>query len=129
MIELSSTYAAAILGKGAPLQTYVGFIDGPGIHIARPRGDLQRSSYRRHKRRHVLKFQSACIPDGLLFHIFGPVEVRRYDMFLYHESGLYERLLATMLNDGVQYCIYGDSAYILHACLQSGHGTGLDRNG
>lgn len=50
-------------------------------------------------------------------------------MFLYDESGLDERLQATVLNCVVQYCIYGDLEYILNAWLHTGHGTGLDMNG
>lgn len=38
MAERAASYAAPIAGKGAPLQVWVGFIDGTGIYIA-PSGE------------------------------------------------------------------------------------------
>lgn len=58
MAERAASYAAAIAGKGAPLQVWVGFIDGTGIHIAPSGEGLRRSCYSGHKRYHLFKFQS-----------------------------------------------------------------------
>jgi len=88
MTERAPVYAHSITGKGAPLHGCVGFIDGTAIRIARPGGGLQRACYSGHKQCHAIKFQSICTPDGLLLHIYGPVEGSRHDMFLYHESGI-----------------------------------------
>jgi len=126
MAERAAAYAAAIAGKDAPLQTCVGFIDGTLIRIARPGRGLQRVCYSGHKRCHAIKFQSICTPDGLLFHLFGPVEGRRHDMLLYHESGVDAQLEATLLIDETQFSIYGDSAYILRAWIQRGYGAWSD---
>jgi len=73
MAERAAAYAAAIAGKDAPLQTCAGVIYGTLICIARPDSGLQRVCYNGHKRRHAIKFKSICTPDGLLFHLFGPV--------------------------------------------------------
>jgi len=132
MAERAAVYAGAVRRRGAPLQTCVGFIDGSAIHVARPGGGLQRACYSGHKRRHVLKFQSVTTPDGLVFHMYGPHEGRRHDMVLYYESGMDDDLRQTLLIDGVQHCLYGDSAYVLRAWMHTGHGNGpgvLRRNG
>jgi len=127
MAERAAVYVGAVRRRRAPLQTCVGFIDGTAIHVARPGGGLQRSCYSGHKRRHVLKFQSVTTPDGWVFHMYGPHEGRRHDIVLYYESGLDDDLRQTLLIDGVQYCLYGDSAYVLRSWMQTGHGNGPDR--
>jgi len=88
MTERAPVYAHFIIGMGAPLHGCVGCIDGTTIRVARPGGGLQRACYSGHKRCHAIKFQSICAPDGLLFHLYGPVEGLRHDVFLYQESGL-----------------------------------------
>jgi len=127
MAERAAVYAGAVRRRGAPLLTSVGFIDGTAIHVARPGGGLQRACYSRHKRRHVLKFQSVTTPDVLVFHMYGPHEGRRHDMVLYYESGLNDHWRQTLLIDGVQHHLYGDSACVLCALMQTGHGNRPDR--
>jgi len=125
-VERAAAYATAIAGKDAPLQTCVGFIDGTLIRIARPGLGLQHVCYSGHKRCHAIKFQSICTPDGLLFQLLGPVEGRRPDMLLYHESGIDAQLEATLLIDETQFCIYGHSPYIIRAWIQRGYGAWPD---
>jgi len=48
-------------------------------------------------------------------------------MVLYYESGLDDDLRKTLLIDGVQYCLYGDSAYVLRSWMRTGPGDGPDR--
>jgi len=126
MAERAAAYAATIAGKDAMLQKYVGFFDGTLIRIARPGHGLQRVCYSGHKRCHAIKFQSICTPDGLLFHLFGPVEGRRHDMLLYHESGIDAQIEATLLIDETQFFIYGDSAYIICDWIQRRYGAWPD---
>jgi len=125
--ERAAVYADAVRRRGAPLQTCVGFIDGTAIHVARPGGGLQRACYSGHKTQHVLKFQSVTTPDGLVFHMYGPHEGRCHDMVLYYESGLDDDLRQTHLIDGARHCLYGDSAYVLRAWMQTGHENAPDR--
>jgi len=127
LAERAAVYADAICRQKAPLQTCVGFIDGTAIHVARQGGGLQCVCYSGHKRRHVLKFQSVTAPDGLVFHKYDPHEGRRHDMVLYYESGLDDDLRQTLLIDGVQHCLHGDSAYVLRAWMQTGHWNRPDR--
>ncbi|KAK1860396.1 hypothetical protein I4F81_002985 [Pyropia yezoensis] len=81
--------------------------------------ELQRLCYSGHKRRHAIKFQSVLTPDGLILHLYGPVEGRRHDMTLYHESGLDATLASALLIEGQRYYVYGDTAYFIRPWLQA----------
>jgi nuclease HARBI1 len=87
---------------------------------------MQRATYSGHKRVNCLKYQLISAPDGLALHYAGPVEGRRHDMAIFSESGIEEDLAASLHIDGIQYCIYGDSAYVLREYLMVGFdGTGI----
>jgi nuclease HARBI1 len=65
----------------------------------------------------------------MLFHIFGPYEGRRHDMHLYAESGLENILGETLLIDGVQHYIFGDSWYMVRPYLMTPYeGANLGAN-
>ena len=66
------------------------------------------------------KFQAFSAPDGLVLHLFGPMEGRRHDMFLYRESEIYQVLQTFLLISERQYYLYGDVAYTLRPYLQVG---------
>lgn len=119
MRERAHLYASKIEQSGGFLDRCVGFIDGTALFIPRPGGGLQRSCYSGHKRRHAIKFQSVLTPDGLIFHLYGPVEARRHDMTLYHESGLDAILAHELVIDGVQFYLYGDATYFVRPWLQT----------
>ena len=91
------------------------FIDGTKIKICRPGGQSanQRSVYSGHKRVHCLVSQTLSTPDGLIFHIYGPVEGRHSDRYMYRASDIEKWLRETLLIDGVQYYICGDQAYTI----------------
>ena len=80
-------YADAVRRKGAPIDTVWGFIDGTIRGIARP-SRRQRTCYNRWKRKHCLKYHAIVTPDGLISHLFGPVDGTRNDAFLWYESNL-----------------------------------------
>lgn len=121
MRERAELYSSRIAATGANLDRCVGFIDGTALFLTRPGAGLQRSCYSGHKRRHAIKFQSVLTPDGLVFHLYGPVEGRRHDMTLYHESGLDTTLATALLIDGQRYYIYGDTAYFIRPWLQAAY--------
>jgi nuclease HARBI1 len=81
---------------------------------------MQRATYSGHKRVNCLKYQLISAPDGLALHYAGPVEGRRHAMAILSESGIEEDLAASLHIDGIQYCIYGDSAYVLREYLMVG---------
>ena len=57
-------------------------------------------------------FQSVVAPNGLICHLFGPLEGRRHDAFMLRESCLLQELERKMNKaNGDPYVIYGDPAY------------------
>ena len=131
----AKSFAAAVHVKGAPLQQCFGFIDGTVRPIARPTVN-QRIMYSGHKRVHCIKFeicifiyialivtlvhlnlffifhlQSLLTPNGLIAHMFGPIEGRRHDAFMLSESGLQSKLQHLNQANGQPYVLYGDPAY------------------
>jgi nuclease HARBI1 len=78
----------------------------------------QTATYSGHKRDNYLKFQATSAPDGLVLHLFGLVEGRRHDMFLYKESGIDDNHRSSLVISNRQYYLYGDPACILRPYLQ-----------
>ncbi|CAB3991852.1 Hypothetical predicted protein [Paramuricea clavata] len=104
-------YADAIHAKGAALDNCFGFVDGTVRPICRPK-KLQRSVYNGHKRVHAIKFQSVSLPNGLIGHLYRPVEGKRHDASMLAESGLLADLERFAFSEeGQPMCIYGDPAY------------------
>ena len=56
-------------------------------------------------------FQSVVAPNGLIAHLFGPIEGKRHDAFMLAEIGLSSKLLPLTQVNGQPYVIYGDPAY------------------
>ena len=110
------------IGASTSIDLHVwGFIDGTVRPICRPSHD-QRIFYNGHKRTHALKFQAVTAPDGLITHLFGPVEGRRHDSGVLGESGLLPQLAAHMNGpNGIPYALYGDAAYPLSPYLQKAY--------
>ena len=125
------SFSAAVYAKGALLQNCWGFIDGTARPIARPKRH-QRIMFSGRKRIHCVKFQvsfctasfslalnfsflhpSQCVvaPNGLIAHMFGPIEGRRHDAFMLGASGLAQKLHRFNRPNGQPYVIYGDPAY------------------
>ena len=71
-------YADGIRQSGAPLDHCFGFIDGTVRRVCGP-GVNQRVLHNGHKRVHSIKFQAVALPNGLVGHLYGPVEGRRHD--------------------------------------------------
>jgi hypothetical protein len=78
---------------------------------------LQETVYNGHKRVHSLKFQSVVTPDGIISHIYGPVEGVRHDATLLAQSHLLDTLENNPVFEG--YSLYGDPAYPLTPYLLS----------
>ena len=80
-------FGTAVAAKGAPLNVVVALIDGTLQKNARPSNN-QRLVYNGWKRIHCLKYHALISPDGIVIHIYGPVDGRRHDETVYKESGL-----------------------------------------
>ena len=55
--------------------------------------------------------QSVSTPNGLIAHMFGPLEGRRHDAFMLSVSGLPNKLRSFNGPCGDPYVLYGDPAY------------------
>lgn len=55
--------------------------------------------------------QAVEAPNGLIAHLFGPIEGRRHDAFMLAVSGLQEKLIHITKPNGEPYVVYGDPAY------------------
>ena len=55
--------------------------------------------------------QSLVTPNGLIAHLFGPIEGKRHDAFMLGESGLAQKLIRYNQASGLPYVVYGDPAY------------------
>jgi hypothetical protein len=120
-------FSAAVAAKGAALSNCWGFIDGTVRPIARPKRN-QRIMFSGHKRIHCIKFQAVVAPNGLVAHMFGPIEGRRHDAFMLGASGLAPKLRQFQQTNGQPYIIYGDPAYGLSAnILAPFRGANLSR--
>ncbi|KAF4132631.1 DDE superfamily endonuclease [Phytophthora infestans] len=109
-----ATYASAVEARSAPMPNVFGFIDGTKIAISRPssrrghRETLQKQVYSGHKRVHCLTYQSVVVPDGLAIYFWGPIEGKRHDVTLLHESKLIRSLGTVFTNAAVfLFCCLG----------------------
>ncbi|KIJ55884.1 hypothetical protein M422DRAFT_150486, partial [Sphaerobolus stellatus SS14] len=109
--EKLSSFAQAINSKGAPINCIAALIDGTLQKNARP---VQNRClvYNGWKQMHCLKYHAVIAPDGLIIHMYGPVDGRRHDETVYKESGLAELLDKHFWtpNDDALF-IYRDPAY------------------
>eukprot|EP00171_Calliarthron_tuberculosum_P019957 IDg19957t1 len=80
-------YAQAVYGRSKALENCIVFINGKVICIARP-GDheTQNAAYNGHKRKHALKYQAVTTPDGLILHVYSPLEGPRHNWTPYKQS-------------------------------------------
>ena len=84
--------------------------DGPNA----PRNDplIQRAWYNGWKKIHGLKFQTVDLPNGMCFHVFGPVSLRHNDLYTLFHSNINDLVAGVQIGDLLQFVIYGDSAYV-----------------
>ena len=112
-LQAKLTYFADFIFQKNVLSNCVAFIDGTVIGVSRTgHSGYHHVLYNGHARKHALTYQAVLTPDGILLHVYGPLEERKHDWTLYTRSGLEEQLPNCMqLQDGTYFCIYGDSGY------------------
>ncbi|KIJ40659.1 hypothetical protein M422DRAFT_104672, partial [Sphaerobolus stellatus SS14] len=116
MREKLQSFAHAIQAKGALLDCIAAIIDGTLQKNARPVRN-QCIVFNGWKCIHCLKYHIVISPDGIIIHVYGPVEGRRHDEAVFKESGLaalLEEHFWTPNNHPL--FMYGDPAYSM-----SGH--------
>ncbi|KIJ24166.1 hypothetical protein M422DRAFT_195025 [Sphaerobolus stellatus SS14] len=117
--EKLSSFAAAFKAKGAPLDCIAALIDGTLQKSARPIHN-QRLIYNGWKRIHCLKYHAVISPDGMVIHVYGPVEGRRHDETVYKESRLEDILDKHFWTpDDSPLFVYGDPAYNVSAHIMA----------
>ncbi|KIJ47934.1 hypothetical protein M422DRAFT_98781, partial [Sphaerobolus stellatus SS14] len=117
--EKLSSFAQAFKTKGALMDCIAALVDGTLQKNATPVRN-QCLVYNGWKRMHCLKYHAVVSPDGLVIHIYGPVDGRRHDETVYKESGLAELLDKHFwTRDGHPLFIYGDPAYSVAAHVMS----------
>lgn len=82
-------------------------------------GENLRKCYSENKWFHCLIYQTITTTDDLMFYLYGPEVDRRQDMTLYLQSGMNESFQEGLAIGGNQYCLYGDSAYLVRRWLQN----------
>ena len=104
--ERVATYSTKITENVGPDLHVWGFIDGTVRPICRPVRD-QQQFYNGHERVHALKYQVVVTLEGMIAHLFGPVEGRRHDAGVLAETGLLQQLAAHMDDPhGVPYALH-----------------------
>lgn len=104
-------FARKIHEKGAPLDVVAALIDGTLQKNARPIHN-QRLVFNGWKRFHCLKYHFLLTPDGMIIHVYGPVDGRRHDETVYKESGLADLLDKYFRTpSGQRLYVYGDLGY------------------
>lgn len=97
--------------KGAPLDVVVAIIDGTLQKNARPVYN-QRLGFNGWKCMHCLKYHAVLSPDGLVIHVYGPVDGRRHDETVFKQSGLSDLLEKHFWSPtGEPLYLYGDLGY------------------
>jgi hypothetical protein len=109
--EKLAEYGQIVHLNGAPLDVISAMIDGTLRKNARPVKN-QRILYNGWKRIHCLKYHALLAPDGIVIHLYGPVEGRRHDETVFQQSGVSDILDKHFwAPDGRALFIYGDPAY------------------
>ncbi|KIJ37543.1 hypothetical protein M422DRAFT_259899 [Sphaerobolus stellatus SS14] len=105
------SFARAFQAKGSPLDCIAGLIDGTLQKNAWPVQN-QRLVYNGWKHIHCLKYHAVISPDGLVIHVYGPVDGRHHDETVFKESGLSELLEKHFWTpQGQALYLYGDPGY------------------
>jgi hypothetical protein len=80
-----------------------------------PRNDplIQQAWYNGWKKIHGLKWQTIDLPNGMNFHVYDPISVRRNDLTPARWLRFNAKLDQLQANDEYKYVVYGDSAYLL----------------
>lgn len=70
-----------------------------------------------HYRAHGYRYQGIACPNGIIEHLWGPVEGRHHDCYLLWMSDVLDELRAFTDENDTPYYIYGDPAYPLNPHL------------
>ena len=112
-----------------------GFIDNTVYNTCRPGGGptqdgpaspcyhppIQRSYYNGWKSTHGIKWQTVGLPNGMMFHAWGPVSCRHNDCRTLDASDIKRQMKALQESHVDKYVFNGDSAFFADECIRSRH--------
>jgi hypothetical protein len=106
-------FADAIMYKSkVSLDNVVAFLDTKATEINRNSDYLQQmANYNGYYGHHCLRWQSLHSPNGITYHLWGPVEGRRSDNYLLNHSGFHDMFLNYEALLGYPMCAYADAGY------------------
>jgi hypothetical protein len=106
-------FADAIVSKSrVGLDNVVAFLDSKATEICRNSDYLQQmANYNGYYGHHCLRWQSLHSPNGITYHLWGPVEGRRSDNYLLNHSGFHDMFLNYEALLGYPVCAYADAGY------------------
>lgn len=98
----------------------IGIIDGTLVGVSRPaRCQSQLVMYNGHRRKHVLKFQGLTTADGIIVHIYGPIEGHRHYWTISMRINLEEELPEWLAVKDTKYWVHEDSGYAWRLFLET----------
>jgi len=102
------------------------FIDDTMMAFCRPGGnldegpaaprvpnDVQEAWYNGWKKLHGMKWQTIILANGMDFHIFGPLSVRRNDLTALDKSDIENKIREQFFVDEIVLKLFGDSAFMV----------------
>ena len=106
-------FADSVVRKSrVALDHVVAFLDSKATEICRNSDYLQQmSNYNGYYGHHCLRWQSLHSPNGITYHLWGPVEGRRSDSYLLNHSGFHDMFLNYEALLGFPVCAYADAGY------------------
>jgi len=111
LLQHLSEFGHVFQDKGAPLDVVAVIIDGTLQKNAQPVYN-QRLVFNSWKCMHCLKYHAVLSPDGLLIHVYGPVDGCRHDKTVFKQSGLSDLLIKHFWDpNGNSLYLYGDLGY------------------
>ena len=98
-----------------------------GTNAPRTPLDIQQAFYNGWKSIHGLKWQTFDLPNGMTADIWGPLSLRRSDLWMLRQSKLNDRLQQCQSHIPIasQKCAYGDSIFPWNSHVRSNH-KGID---
>jgi hypothetical protein len=133
-------YAAATAVNGELFGFRIfGFIDNTINAMCRPGGgplkegeqaprlskDVQETWWTGWKKLHGLKWQTISLPNGMEFHVWGPLSVRRNDNHMLNRSQILQQLEDLQAENEIKFILHGDSAYSEDDYMHVGGGRGF----
>lgn len=83
----------------------------PGPNAIRYDNDIQQAFYQGWKSVHGVKFQLIVFPNGMIGDISELESAKSNDLFTLNMSNINNRMAAAQIDNNIQYCALGDSAY------------------